>query len=184
MNFQPSSQLKDSLSTLVLEEHTREHAEHIAHELVSDQELLATAVWLLRHGEAPIPQRVSWALEIASTECPGDFVSHANLLVDWLPILKHPSEFRNVTNILGRVPLPEDRLSELFELCLTWILDPKVMIATRANCMDIAYRIAENEPGLKREVTLAIREAMRHGSAAIKARGRQVLKKLEKKSKR
>lgn len=184
MKLEPSPEYKDALSTLVLEEHTRQQAEHIAEIIAAEPEALATGLWLLKNAEQPIPQRISWSLEIAGSINPDAFAPYADLLVDWLPAFDHPAEFRNVTKLLRHAPLPDTKVVDLFELCLKWILDPKVLAATRANCMDVAFRVSKMEPGLRRENALAIREAMRHGGPAIKARGRQVLKQLDKLEKR
>lgn len=175
---------ESALTDLVLAEHSRVNAERIAAVLAESPAALSTGLAMMLRAEQPIPQRISWSLFIAAQNDPASFGPHSQTIVDALENLAHPGEFRNMTNLLAIAPLPENKLGYLFDLCIQWIMNPGIHAATRANCMDIAFRIARNEPDLRNELALAIQEAAREGGPAIRARAKKISAKIAREDKK
>ncbi len=161
-------------------EHSKAMADTIAQLIVENETAFAAGVSVLREGDAKQRQRMAWPFSKAWEIREELYEPYYGQIVDWLPEAGHDAERRCFVRILAHAPLPVEKLGELFEAAFQWLSDPQAATAVRVWSMDICTRIAEMEPDLKREVALAIREAMVHGSKGMQSRGRKMLKRLEK----
>ena len=173
------AQIRIQLQEILAGRHSRAMADKAAQILLQSDIAFRTGLHMLRYGEQPIPQRISWALEQAVLKNKSIVVPYLDDLVRWLPELGHDAERRNMTKILAISPLPEEELGNLLDQALLWKVSPNQPPAVRAWCTDICGRIAQLEPELKREIVLSIRESMQHGSVGIKRRNQMWLERLE-----
>jgi len=92
----------------------------------------------------------------------------------------HDAVRRNIFRILQNGAIPEDLQGRIYNLCMSYVMDPKEVIAVRAFSMSTLHNICKSEPELSRELSIVVTEAMKCGRAAITIRGRKILKDIEK----
>lgn len=94
---------------------------------------------------------------------------------------QHIAIKRNTLRILQFVTLPEDRISGLFDTCLTYIIAAYEPIAVKAFSMGVLLNICKLFPELKQEVIPVLEiELERNENPGIVSRGNKVLKTLRK----
>lgn len=69
---------------------------------------------------------------------------------------------------------------QMVELCFQWLIDETLKVAPRAYSMISLYHLGKDVSWVHDELRLVIEQNYAHESAAYKARGRMVLKKLKK----
>jgi len=106
---------------------------------------------------------------------------HLDLLLNKIEKDKiHDAVRRNIFRILQNGAIPEDLQGRIYNLCMSYVMDPKEVIAVRAFSMSTLHNICKSEPELSRELSIVVTEAMKCGRAAITIRGRKILKDIEK----
>ena len=76
--------------------------------------------------------------------------------------------------------IDEDIRGELIEMCFNNLKSKDASICLRTNCMDVLYKFYGIYPDLKNELVSTIKIVMTDGTAGIKARGKAILKKINK----
>lgn len=71
----------------------------------------------------------------------------------------------------------------LISLCFDWVINPEQPIAVRIYAMDILGKYCNIEPDLRNEVAVTLESLIFDGSAAIRSRARDVLRKITGKKK-
>lgn len=74
----------------------------------------------------------------------------------------------------------EDTAGRLVHTCFEWLNDPAEAIALKIYSMTILYKISNTYPEIKHELISSIENEIPKNSAAIKGRGRRILKRLYK----
>lgn len=74
----------------------------------------------------------------------------------------------------------EDTAGRLVHTCFEWLNDPEEPIALKIYSMTILYKISNTYPEIKPELISSIENEIPKNSAAIKGRGRRILKRLYK----
>ncbi len=74
----------------------------------------------------------------------------------------------------------EDTAGRLVHTCFEWLNDPLKPIALKIYSMTILYKISNTYPDIKPELISSIENEIPKNSAAIKGRGRRILKRLYK----
>lgn len=120
----------------------------------------------------------AWSADSIAEAHPTLAEPHLDHLVKWLPDIQHHGIRRQMVRMLARMPLPEKNLGLLLDTCLAWMADPEKKVAVKVHCMEIAGRIAKDEPEIIPELKAIIREESPKNTIAFWARARMVLKKL------
>jgi hypothetical protein len=143
-------------------------------------ELIGEVLTIIGSGKGKDPARASWLLSNL-------WDIDAEILLPFQPelielVLSTHSESvkRNLLRIIDAYPLPEDRLGELFDVCMAWMLSERSAIAVRCNAMQILYRICVVEPDLSDELIKRISDLLVFGSAGFRSRGQKIIRLLEK----
>lgn len=170
-----------NLESEILKEHSKRQTLKIARWVGSDRKRFAELMELFLRGEHRVTQRAAWIVSHCAD-------AHPKLIDPWLrPMLKkmrepgvHDAVPRNVVHILQFVEIPRALMGEIAADCFGFLNDVHTPIAVKAFSMTVLARIAEREPGLKQELELVIRQLLPYGGGAIQARGKQVLRELNK----
>jgi 8-oxo-dGTP diphosphatase len=104
-------------------------------------------------------------------------------IIGSFPSLKNESVIRSflkIINMAGVRELSEEEHGILADCSFNWLNDGESAIAIKAYSMEALYNLSELYPALAIELVASIRRNMEGGSAGIKARGRMILKRLEK----
>lgn len=86
--------------------------------------------------------------------------------------------FLKIINMAGIESISESDHGRLAENCFNLLNNGRSAIAIKAYCMEALYNLTLLYPELAVELSASITRNMEEGSAGIKARGRQILKKL------
>jgi len=92
--------------------------------------------------------------------------------------ITHDAVKRNFFRILQDAEIPEKHQGRIYNLGMTYLSDPKVVVAVRAFSMSTLYNICQSEPELGNELAMVIKEAMKCGKVAVTSRGKKILAKL------
>ncbi|MFH1230679.1 MAG: hypothetical protein V1709_04195 [Planctomycetota bacterium] len=168
------------LEAEILREHSKHQAVGIARCIGADRRRFKKLMELFLHGEYRVTQRSAWIV----SQC---YEQHPCLITPWLPaMLKkmqepgvHDAVKRNGVRILQCIEIPDSLLGTVVSLCFDYLNSVDAPIAVKAHSMTVLKRIAEREPGLKRELRDSIELMLPYARPAIHARARMVLKRLE-----
>ncbi len=120
-----------------------------------------------------------------------DLVSEQNpeLLLPYLPhLIENIHKFKTIGLKRGFARIlseqnyfyNEDHAGRLVHTCFNWLNDPAEAIALKIYSMTILYKISNTYPEIKPELISSIENEIPKNSAAIRGRGRRILKKLYK----
>ena len=87
---------------------------------------------------------------------------------------------RNILRILQNQEIPEPQWGHAADQCFRYLSSSESPVAIKAFSMTVLYNLTRQLPDLARELRLLIEEQYPQGSAGFRARGRQILKQLDK----
>jgi hypothetical protein len=170
-----------NLRNTILEEHSRAQSNKIIKWVGEDKKRFAELVHLFLTGEYRVVQRAGWPLSDIAIQHPAMIKPYIGKFVKLFSKKgMHEAMIRNVLRVLQFVDIPAKYHGELVNACFDFLLKSEYPIAYKAFSMTVLLNITKQEPELKRELKIVIEEMMKEGSPGIKARGRMVLKKLNK----
>jgi len=123
-------------------------------------------------------QKASWPVGYIGRRHPKLIEPYLEQMVKALDNPAHDAQVRNTLRVLEEVDIPEEIEGELCDKCFNYIQDLKSAVAIRAFAMTTLHKIVKKYPDLQQEFIAIIKEHMPHGTAAIKVRGRRILKDL------
>jgi len=133
------------------------------------------------HGSSRVSQTTSWALGCIGEQSPALIAPyHTILLAHLQDNTKHNAVRRNIVRIYQTCPIPEEIEGELYEHCMSYILNPNEAIAIKAFSMTVCERIAQKYTDLIPELIDAITSVLPTGSAGVKNRGMHTITRLTK----
>ena len=87
---------------------------------------------------------------------------------------------RNLLRILQYHKIPEQQWGHVADQCFNYLASVKEPVAVKVFSMTVLYNLTRDLPDLAKELRFLIEEQYPLGSAGFKARGRKVLKQLDK----
>ncbi len=160
---------------------TRANRDRIAHWIATDAHRFADLMNVYLHGDLREAQLAAGALF-------SSFEVHPELITRWLPKIVqrmdeqavHPAVRRFGVWALQTVEIPRRLQGRVADACFRYLSDPSEPIAIWAFAMTVLERVAEAEPELTRELQQTITSILPYSTAALHARARHVLNRLEK----
>lgn len=128
----------------------------------------------------PIHQRATGVVETITRKYPELVFSYLDKVIDTFSHFNVDGVKRNFVKIFTRTHFSDDQKGKVVNLCFDILQDKKESLAVRVFSMHVLYNISQSEPELKQEPALIIESEMLIGSAAWKARGSHLLRKLYK----
>lgn len=143
------------------------------------------------HKKKEIAFRAAWMLEYIMTHRPEQFSRHVSSLLQLLPAQNNPSAMRHYTKIIALLtaknanPHYKKIVSQLdfaptVEVLFTWLVDPKVLVATKVHCMQSLANLAQQHLWIKEELLETMEYLVDLESIAFFARAKMVKKQLMK----
>jgi hypothetical protein len=170
-----------NLRKTILAEHSKSQANKIIKWVGDDKDRFAELVHLFLNDEYRVVQRAAWPLSYIAIAHPQLVKPYIGKFVKLLSAKdKHPAVGRNILRIFQFIEIPPKYYGALVNVCFEFLIKSEYPIAFKAFAMKVLANITQKEPELKRELKLVVEEMMKEGSPGIKARGRKVLKDLEK----
>lgn len=168
------------LEAEILKEHSKRQVVNIGMWVGKDQRRFKQLMELFLRGERIITQRSAWIVGYCVE-------NHPDLVKPWLkPLLEkmqepgvHDAVKRNGTRILECVEVPGSLMGLVVSICFENLGSIDSPIAVKAYSMGVLVKICEREPDLKHELQAVIEQMMPFVGPALQARGRQVIRQLE-----
>ncbi len=126
-----------------------------------------------------ISPRAAWIMDHLLLEHPALLKPHLEAAVSELGRgVHHDGVLRILSKALSQQEIPEVLHGELFGICRDHLLSPDSAIAIKVHGMEIATKIGLPFPDLREELIVILERMMGGDSAAIRSRGRKMLRKL------
>ena len=105
---------------------------------------------------------------------------YLNKIIHELSGFKNDGLKRSMTRILSEhyTELNEESQGILVDVCFKYLMDTNEKIALKIYSMDILYNLSQIYPEIKKELIFSIENQLPYASAAIKSRGKKMMKKL------
>lgn len=166
----------------LLLEHSKHNSELIRDYIEEDQKKFRVLFNLFTGNEYRVSQRAAMVISACFDKSPKLVEPFKVELIDYL-LTKSPNVAvkRNTLRILQFIEIPSSYQARLFDYALEALYSLKEPIAIKAFSMQVAYCICVDFPDLKMELEEVIHLNMKHSQkAGIHARGKNILKKLQK----
>ena len=133
--------------------------------------------------------RASWLLENIFLQHPDRYINELAYLLSLIPTVKHPGPQRHYAKIVMHITdayapaiikseVAQLDMEPVIEQLFDWMINPKIKVAVKAFSAEALFNLKDRYPWIKDELAQQLQFLMRDGSAAIQARGRNLLKKL------
>jgi hypothetical protein len=168
----------------LLEEHSKQQAQKIADWVGDDRQRFSQLLDLMLEETYRISQRAAWVMTHCLDQYPGLLQPHLKTLIRHLRD-DHPHEAvrRNTVRALQFVEIPEELQGEAADICFNYLLDVNEAVAVRVHAMSVLWNICRQVPELSHELKLIIEDQWEYGTAGFRARGKKILKEIEKQQK-
>jgi hypothetical protein len=132
------------------------------------------------HREEQLAKKTAWIIGHSAEIYP-------NMVSPWIkPMLKimqmpgiHGAVKRNVIRILQFAEIPPGLKGSVANLCFELISSIDEPIAVRTFSITVLAKIAQEEPALKKELEIVVRQMIPYSTPAFRARAKKVLKQTE-----
>lgn len=135
--------------------------------------------------------RAAWILENLLLRNPSTIQENFDKLLFRFPQITNPSCKRHYVKILMHLTSPKANpaiknktatanLETVIETCFDWLIDPKVAIAVKAFCCEVLFNLRNRYGWIADELAREIEFLMKNGSPGIQAKGKRILKELQK----
>ena len=169
----------NSLSDLIMAEHSRHQADFIVDIVLSQPSYLDELLHIVFQNREPISRRASWPLRIISERDINILESHVPVIIKRLPEIDNVAIQRAFLAILVNVKIPKENYGELLQFTCEILLNPGSPVASLIYSTDIFYKISINEPELLNELKLMLEQLLPYGSAGVKSKCRKTIKKID-----
>ena len=156
-------------------------------------QLVPELFFLMQDKDAQIAFRSAWYLEMLVLQRPSLFTPYLKEFLTHYLSYQNLSVLRHITKILIFIQgsnspiiwktIYEDSLrthkEEFVELHFSWLIDPDLPVAIRANCMDILYAFGKVESWIHQELKLSLIHIMEEPSPALFSRAKKIYKLLK-----
>ena len=167
------------LSEAILLPHNKKTIQTIIDCIDGDEKRFSELMDYFLSKDGRITQKASWALSTISQSHPSLFEPHHAKLIHRLKDPSTPIAIRrNTVRLYQFAEIPEEIESELYDLCIQYIVSMNEAIAVRAFSITVCERIAMRYPDLIPELMLCIESVIPTGSSGLKNRGHHTLKRL------
>ena len=168
----------------ISKEHSKTQVQKIARYIGADEILFAELIKIFLTGDVISTQRSSWILSECATVNPILISPYFKEFINKLHQTGiHDAAKRNIVRIWQEVPISEQYIGEIYDICLSYLTDNEA-VAIKAFAMTVCYNITRQIPELKPELHFIIENLLlkhQHGSAAIRSRGKKILAEMKKK---
>ena len=124
--------------------------------------------------------RAARVIYLSSTKHPELIKPYFNNIIHALSGFENDGLKRSMTRILSEHCTEPDEESQgvLVNICFKYLMDSDEKIALKIYSMDILYNLSQLYPEIKKELIYSIENQLPYSSAAIKSRGKKMMRKL------
>ncbi len=167
------------LDDLLMIETSRRTTDSVAELVFQKPELFNDLFSIFLSNREPVSRRAAWVIDTVSEAIPSLIEPRINEIIGALGSFRHDGLKRHSLRIISRSPLPgTELLGMLTAICFDWLLSAGESVAVKVHSMDILYRIAIEEPDLRKELADSIGWRMEEGTAGFRNHASKILQKL------
>lgn len=165
----------------ILKEHSKEQALKIATYACASQKNFKELMKCFMSDEYRLAQRAAWSVSWAARKQPEMIRPYIKDLVSQMQRTDiHPAVVRNSVRVLEQIEIPEKFHGEVMNTCFGFVEDPSTPIAIKAFSLTTLFNLSHQYPEIRQELKLIIEERWETETAAFRARGKRILKEMEK----
>jgi len=165
----------------ILREHSCENALKIATWACSSKKNFKELMKCYLDKEYRLSQRAAWSVSWAARKKPEMIQPYIKELVAQLQRKDvHNAVIRNSVRILEDLEIPEEFHGEVMNTCFGFIENPSTPIAIKSFSLSVLFNLSKHYPEIVNELRLIIEERWETETAAFRARGKKILKALNK----
>jgi len=153
--------------------------EFILNEIIQDEEVFNALINRILDKDAAFNIGPSWILGYAGICKPEWFLNRLNELLETLDTETHPSVYRAIARVLRYIPIPENYVGIVIDICLKWLQDPKQTIAVKAFSMHALSKLFSKVPEICPEIRFIIESIIPYSSPGLKNAGQKIIRKIE-----
>ena len=169
----------------ILKEHSKEQAMKIANYACASQKNFKELMQCFMSNEYRVAQRAAWSVSWAARKQPEMIRPYIKDLVSQMQRTDiHPAVVRNSVRILEQIEIPKPFHGEVMNTCFGFIENPATPIAVKAFSLTTLYHLSRFYPEIQHELKLIIEERWDTETAAFRARGKRILKDMERRKNR
>ena len=148
-----------NLKNALKEEHSKQQTHKIIDWIGNSAIKFSDLMDIFFSEEQLLVQRSAWVVGLTASEHPDLFYPYFDKAVTKLGEKEnHPAVTRNILRILQDIDIPEHLEGVLVELCLSFIVNPKVPGAIKAFAISTLENISKKYPELASEIILILKE--------------------------
>ena len=163
----------------LLAEASRRNIDFITGTIDGKKEHFEKVFPLIYDSNGYIANRAGWVVEKCAAKYPYLVKPHINEIIEFLPQISFGGLRRLMLKVLTLLSIPETRMGEVFDLCLTWLESPKEKVAVKVYSMQILADFCKTEPGLIPELLSIIENHYERNSFAFQSRADKILEEFK-----
>jgi hypothetical protein len=167
-----------SLEEMLLVEMSRRNTDLVSDLINRKPDLFGLLFAIFLRNEEPVSRRAAWVIDTVTETRPDLLAPRLPEIAAALPTFGHDGMKRHSLRMLARSPLPQEHLGTLMNLCFDWLISAREAVAAKVYCMEILYRMAQDEPDLRKELADSLEWRMQEESAGFRNHAGKLLKTL------
>ena len=166
-------QIKDFLLSSL----SRTTIDYAAHWATENVENFNELYQLIFSENLKIAWRAAWVIEKVQLLKPELLIEKLPEIITALPFFPHDGSKRSLLLVILRSPLPDPIPVELINMCFDWLMSKQTSVAIQVNCMKVLDKICLQEPDLRCELELFLKDDLSEYSNGFRTSARNILKK-------
>jgi hypothetical protein len=170
--------MSEIIETL-LNDHNRSERAYLC-SLIKSQDQFDVLYKFIRNNDDKKGSYASWVFTSQSDKNKTIVLAYIDDIITWLPNCKTQGILRSMLRSVAQVKAPENNESEWIDLCFKYLMEFEYEIAVKVHAMQILFLYCKKYPELSTELKTVLESGMDNYTAAMRARGRRILKALDK----
>lgn len=154
--------------------------EYLVTEIASSQKKFDELFLFMFRQKDPIAWRAAWIIDGCDEKEPSLSKKHLSKIINSLQEFRSHGVRRSFLRLLSRHNIPEKEQGKLADLCFQYMVSELQPVAVKVYAMQILFNLTRIYPELSRELITVIEDQYDNNSAGFKARGKLILRQLEK----
>ncbi|WP_304068556.1 hypothetical protein [Pedobacter glucosidilyticus] len=184
---------KEQLTNFLKHHYHKEKTIDLALQVKNGFILIDDVLALCFHQDKQIAFRAAWLLEYAEITAPDVFKPQVYHFLALYKTTDNASVQRHFSKIGMRLVHPHwcdfyhlstQDLSNLLEPSFDWLINPKIPVAVKCNCLDIIYALSDKHDWTLEELKVVLQDFLTSSSPALISRAKRVLYKIKRKEQR
>lgn len=154
--------------------------ELLIREVLNSAQKFNTLLDIAFYEKDPLAWRAAWVLDGSDEQAPGLASNNISIIIQKLSGLKSKGTLRSLLRLLCRYDIHDEDQGILVDLCFKYLVSELYPVAVKVYSMQIIYQHVLIYPELKEELITVIQDQLENNSIGFKARGKRLIRDMEK----